>query len=135
MSTLRKIPGAIGSHFLTIYAGLAVIYLLMPIVTVALFSFNDPVGRSNYAWASFTFDNWLTLFRDPTLVDAVGLGTLALGEGLRLTVDLGLTGISMVGLLIVHPTSLVDVALWWCGAGVVALIVSSPRSVQRHSTV
>jgi len=41
----------------------------------------------------------------------------------------------MVGLLIVHPTSLVDVALWWCGAGVVALIVSSPRSVQRHSTV
>ena len=73
MSTLRKIPGAIGSHFLTIYAGLAVIYLLMPIVTVALFSFNDPVGRSNYAWASFTFDNWLTLFRDPTLVDAVGL--------------------------------------------------------------
>ena len=56
MSTLRKIPSAIGSHFLTIYAGLAVIYLLMPIVTVALFSFNDPVGRSNYAWASFTFE-------------------------------------------------------------------------------
>jgi spermidine/putrescine transport system permease protein len=73
MSILRKIPGAIGSRFLTIYAGLAVIYLLMPIFTVALFSFNNPIGRSNYAWASFTFDNWLTLFRDPTLVDAVGL--------------------------------------------------------------
>ena len=73
MSILRKIPGAIGSRFLTIYAGLALIYLLMPIFTVALFSFNNPIGRSNYAWASFTFDNWLTLFRDPTLVDAVGL--------------------------------------------------------------
>ena len=73
MSILRKIPGAIGSRFLTIYAGLALIYLLMPIFTVALFSFNNPIGRSNYAWASFTFDNWFTLFRDPTLVDAVGL--------------------------------------------------------------
>ena len=51
----------------------ALFYLLLPILTVALFSFNDPIGRSNYSWASFTFDNWLTLFRDPTLVSAVGI--------------------------------------------------------------
>ena len=73
MSLIRKIAAVAASRFLTIYASLALLYLLLPILTVALFSFNDPIGRSNYSWASFTFDNWLTLFRDPTLVSAVGI--------------------------------------------------------------
>ena len=73
MSIIRKIAAVAASRFLTIYASLALFYLLLPILTVALFSFNDPIGRSNYSWASFTFDNWLTLFRDPTLVSAVGI--------------------------------------------------------------
>ena len=69
---LGGLLAAIASRALAVYASLALIYLLLPIVTIAIFSFNDPIGRSNYAWAAFTFDNWLTLFRDPTLVKAVG---------------------------------------------------------------
>jgi hypothetical protein len=41
----------------------------------------------------------------------------------------------MVGLLVARPTSLVDVALWWCGAGIFSIAVSSPRSFQRVRTV
>jgi spermidine/putrescine transport system permease protein len=72
MRVLQRLGGLIASRFLAIYASLALLYLMLPIITIALFSFNDPVGRSNYSWSSFTFDNWLTLFRDPTLVKAVG---------------------------------------------------------------
>ena len=49
----------VGRHALTVYALLAVAYLLLPIVIVILFSFNHPTGRFNYVWHRFTFDNWL----------------------------------------------------------------------------
>ncbi len=46
-------------HALTVYALLAVGYLMLPIAVVILFSFNHPKGRFNYVWQGFTFDNWL----------------------------------------------------------------------------
>jgi spermidine/putrescine transport system permease protein len=46
-------------HALTVYALLAVAYLMLPIVVVILFSFNHPTGRFNYVWNTFTFDNWI----------------------------------------------------------------------------
>src|SRR5947207_10654659 len=49
----------VARHSLTVYAVLAVAYLLLPIVIVLLFSFNHPTGRFNYVWHRFTFDNWL----------------------------------------------------------------------------
>jgi spermidine/putrescine transport system permease protein len=45
-------------HALTAYALLAVGYLMLPIGVVILFSFNNPPGRFNYVWHSFTLDNW-----------------------------------------------------------------------------
>src|SRR5213592_2245623 len=49
----------VARHSLTVYALLAVAYLLLPIVVVILFSFNHPTGRFNYVWHRFTVDNWL----------------------------------------------------------------------------
>jgi spermidine/putrescine transport system permease protein len=46
-------------HALTVYALLAVAYLMLTIVVVILFSFNHPTGRFNYVWNTFTFDNWI----------------------------------------------------------------------------
>jgi len=46
-------------HALTVYALLAVVYLLLPIVVVILFSFNAPKGRFNFVWQGFTLDNWI----------------------------------------------------------------------------
>jgi spermidine/putrescine transport system permease protein len=46
-------------HWLTAYAILAVVYLMLPIAVVIMFSFNKPAGRFNYVWNEFTFDNWV----------------------------------------------------------------------------
>ena len=61
----------LGRNALRAYTGLALIYLLLPIFIVALFSFNDPVGKTNYTWVGFTLDHWGKLFAIPGLLDSV----------------------------------------------------------------
>ena len=64
---VKRPPPSIGARLwartrryaLTIVAGLAFAYLLLPIAVVVLFSFNDPAGRRNLTWQGFTFDHWL----------------------------------------------------------------------------
>jgi len=58
-------------HTLTAYAVLAFAYLMLPIVVVALFSFNNPAGRFNYTWERFTWDNWRYWDGVPGLRDAI----------------------------------------------------------------
>jgi spermidine/putrescine transport system permease protein len=41
------------------YAGLALLYLFLPVVVVIVFSFNDNVGRFNFTWQGFTLRSWL----------------------------------------------------------------------------
>jgi len=41
-------------HVLTVYSALFFAYLMLPIVVVALFSFNNPPGKFNYTWSGFT---------------------------------------------------------------------------------
>jgi len=45
-------------HVLTAYSILFFVYLLLPIAVIVVFSFNNPVGRFNYTWQGFTWDNW-----------------------------------------------------------------------------
>jgi spermidine/putrescine transport system permease protein len=45
-------------HVLTAYSILFFVYLLLPIAVVIVFSFNNPPGKFNYTWNSFTWDNW-----------------------------------------------------------------------------
>ncbi len=56
---------------LIVYTALAVIYLLMPVAVIVLFSFNDPVGRSNFVWQGFTLKYWMDPFGPLGLSDAV----------------------------------------------------------------
>ena len=37
---------------------LAIVYLLMPIAVMIIYSFNDPVGKFNYAWNEFSLAAW-----------------------------------------------------------------------------
>jgi spermidine/putrescine transport system permease protein len=60
-------------HMLTAYAILAFAYLLVPIVLVVVFSFNDPAGRFNYTWQGFTLDHWRNWDAYPDLTDAMWL--------------------------------------------------------------
>lgn len=54
-----------------LFAGLAVAYMLIPIVVIAVFSFNDPEGKFNFAWSGFTLEHWKDAFSIPELNDAL----------------------------------------------------------------
>ena len=64
---MKRVRGRI----LDVYAILAIGYMLLPIAVVFLFSFNNPAGRFNYVWQSFTFDNWVNWDAVPGLRDAL----------------------------------------------------------------
>ena len=61
----------IGRNALRLYTAIALLYLLLPIAIVALFSFNDPSGKTNYSWVGFTLAHWGHVFSIPGLGDAV----------------------------------------------------------------
>jgi spermidine/putrescine transport system permease protein len=56
---------------LIVYTLLAVIYLLLPIAVIILFSFNNPAGKSNTVWQGFTLKYWADPFGPLGLSDAV----------------------------------------------------------------
>ncbi len=58
-------------HAVNIVGGLVVLYMLIPIAVIFLFSFNDPQGRYNYTWVGFTFSHWSNAFGIPELNDAL----------------------------------------------------------------
>uniref|UniRef100_UPI0039834F56 ABC transporter permease n=1 Tax=Gaiella sp. TaxID=2663207 RepID=UPI0039834F56 len=58
-------------HLLTVYAMLALAYLMLPIAVVILFSLNSPKGRFNYVWQGFTLQNWIHWDAMPGLKDAL----------------------------------------------------------------
>jgi spermidine/putrescine transport system permease protein len=60
-------------HLVQLYAGLALIYLFLPIGVVVLFSFNDPAGRFNFTWQGFTTRSWTNVCAVPGMCDAVVL--------------------------------------------------------------
>src|SRR4029078_11175308 len=47
------------------YAALALIYLLLPIAVIIVFSFNNPVGRFNFIWNEFSLEAWQHPFAVP----------------------------------------------------------------------
>ena len=56
------------------FAALAVLaYMLVPNIIVAVFSFNDPVGRYNYTWTQFSTDAWANPCGAQGICESVGL--------------------------------------------------------------
>ena len=58
-------------HAVNIVAILVVIYLLIPIVLIFVFSFNNPAGRYNFTWVGFTLKHWSHPFSDSELTNAL----------------------------------------------------------------
>lgn len=50
---------------------LALAYMLLPILIIAIFSFNDPQGRFNFQWVGFTTQYWTEPFAISALTDAL----------------------------------------------------------------
>lgn len=70
MSAPASARSRIGRWALNTYAGLALVYLFVPIAWIVMFSFNDPVGNYNIVWQRFTLDNWRNPFTETALTDA-----------------------------------------------------------------
>ena len=132
-SLVDRLARVFDRYLLRIYAGFAVFYLMLPVAVIALFSFNDPLGRSNFAWRGFTIDHWLDPFGVPGLGDAVltslrvaFLSTLiatALGTLIALAlVRYQFRGSGPVNLLIFLPMATPELVL---GASLLTLFVAA----------
>ncbi len=119
-------------HALTAYALLALVYLLLPIAVVALFSFNEPRGRFNYVWQGFTWDNWLRWDAVPGLRSAIetslqlaalsSAGATALGTLMALAlVRYGFRGRSAFNLSVFLPMATPEIVL---GSSLLALFLT-----------
>jgi spermidine/putrescine transport system permease protein len=67
----RRRGGKLLDAGLNIYAGLALLYLLVPIAIILVFSFNKPNGRFNFIWQQFSVDAWKDPFGVPGIGDAL----------------------------------------------------------------
>jgi len=54
-----------------VFTGAAIFYLLVPILVMIAFSFNDPPGRFNFVWGKFSLAAWGNPFGRPGLQDAL----------------------------------------------------------------
>src|SRR5918997_3748845 len=53
------------------YAAFGLIYLLVPIAIIIVFSFNQPRGRFNFIWQEFSLNAWKDPFAVPGIGDAL----------------------------------------------------------------
>lgn len=73
MSTWNGIWRFISGHLVQIAAAFALLFMLIPVFVVIMFSFNDPAGRYNFTWNEFTFDNWTNVCGVGGICDSVVL--------------------------------------------------------------
>jgi spermidine/putrescine transport system permease protein len=67
----RATPRTRREWFLPTYTALVFAYLLVPILIMALFGFNDHTGRFNLTWEGFTLDHYRNVFQIPELVSSL----------------------------------------------------------------
>lgn len=65
---MKKRPLGTWLLYLVTAAGFA--YLFVPLVSIAIFSFNKPKGKFNTTWQEFTFENWTHAFESSDFTDA-----------------------------------------------------------------
>jgi spermidine/putrescine transport system permease protein len=67
----RRRGGKLIDAGLNVYAGLGLVYLLVPIAIILVYSFNKPRGRFNFIWQEFSLDAWTDPFGVPGIGDAL----------------------------------------------------------------
>lgn len=116
---------------IVIYGGLAIAYMLVPIVVIAFFSFNDPEGKFNFTWQGFTFEHWTNAFGIEELNEALSnsiqlaaiatVGATVLGTLIALAlVRYEFRGRKVTNLLIVIPMATPEVVI---GASLLSMFV------------
>ena len=70
-SRRRSVGRQVGRWALPVFMALAIGYLLIPIVVMIIFSFNDYEGKFNFIWHGFTLKAWTQPLAWPGLPDAL----------------------------------------------------------------
>lgn len=111
---------------------LVLFYMLAPIAVIALFSFNDPIGRFNFEWVGFTTQYWQDPFANSELTDSLmlsirlafftSIGATTLGTLLAIAlVRYQFMGRKASNLLIVIPMATPEVVI---GASLLSFFLS-----------
>ena len=110
MTLLRRI----GSKLIDLYAAFVLLILFAPIAVIVIFSFNEPVGKFNFVWKSFSLDAWRDPFLYPALVDAMKMSLKVAAVSTSVSVVFG----SLIALALCRYT--------WKGAGPINLLLVLP---------
>jgi spermidine/putrescine transport system permease protein len=107
-----------------LYAATAVgfLYLFIPLITIVVFTFNEPDSRFNTSWNSFTLDNWANAFDSSDYTAALGESvkvaavacTLATVLGALLSLAIAryrMRGGAAINLLIVMPLTTPEIVM------------------------
>jgi spermidine/putrescine transport system permease protein len=129
----QRVGRAVDRWLLPLFAAAVTCYLILPVVVMIIFSFNDPTGRTNLVFREFSFDAWLNPLGRPGLGDAVRnslliafgstLAATALGTLIALAlVRYRFRGRGPVNLLIFLPMSTPEIVL---GASLLTSFIAS----------
>ena len=111
-----------GTVALWVVSGLVLVYLFIPLVTIAVFTFNEPTTKFNTTWEGFTFDNWLHPFSEKLFTDALIVSvrvaavacTLATVLGSLIAMALGryrMRGSAAINLLLILPLTTPEIVM------------------------
>ena len=68
---MKSLTRWFSKNLIRIYAGLAFIYLFIPVLYTFIYSFNDS-GKTNLIWKGFTFEKWSNPCGAPDICSALG---------------------------------------------------------------
>ena len=68
---MKRLTRWFSKNLIRIYAGLAFIYLFIPVLYTFIYSFNDS-GKTNLIWKGFTFEKWSNPCGAPDICSALG---------------------------------------------------------------
>ncbi|ONH30632.1 ABC transporter permease [Pseudofrankia asymbiotica] len=67
----RRVRGRLGEHLLRVYTWLILLWLVAPIISMIVFSFNDTHSKQNNNWQGFTLTWWKRIGAIPDLTTAL----------------------------------------------------------------
>ncbi len=67
----QRLRKSVDRWLIPVFVALALFYLMLPILVMIAFSFNDPPGRFNFVWGEFSLDAWANPFGRPGLQAAL----------------------------------------------------------------
>ena len=139
----QRLGATVRRWALPVFMGAAIVYLMLPIAVMILFSFNKPEGKFNFVWHQFSFDAWLSPLNRPGLSDALQLSIVValiatviatiLGTLIALAlVRYRFRGRNVTNLFIFIPMATPEIVL---GASLLALFVASATQEPFKSVI